>query len=111
MRRNRRAREILGVDERAGAPEIKRAFWGLAMRYHPDRNPGDSEAEQTFASIKRAYEYLLHKSADPPPGPAPGQSERPGGKYGRNSWGYFCQWREAFMDEFVGEGSRDESED
>ncbi|WIF94807.1 molecular chaperone DnaJ [Caminicella sporogenes] len=53
--------EILGVDRNADEKEIKRAFRKLAMKYHPDRNPGDKEAEQKFKEINEAYEVLSDK--------------------------------------------------
>lgn len=50
--------ELLEVNKDAGADEIKRSFRKLAMKYHPDRNPGDKEAEQRFKEINEAYEVL-----------------------------------------------------
>ena len=50
--------EILGVDKSASADDIKHAFRKRAMQYHPDRNPGNKEAEQKFKEINEAYEVL-----------------------------------------------------
>src|SRR5579875_426959 len=50
--------EILGVPRTASPEEIKRAFRKLAMKYHPDRNPGNKEAEAKFKEINEAYEVL-----------------------------------------------------
>lgn len=48
----------LGVDRSASAAEIKKAYRKLAMKYHPDRNPGDKEAEDKFKEAAEAYEVL-----------------------------------------------------
>jgi molecular chaperone DnaJ len=50
--------EILGLKSGAGDADIKRAYRQLAMRYHPDRNPGDAKAETAFKEINEAYEIL-----------------------------------------------------
>lgn len=50
--------EILGVDQNADAAALKSAYRKLAMKYHPDRNPGDAAAEQSFKDINAAYEIL-----------------------------------------------------
>lgn len=50
--------EVLGVEKTADADEIKRAYRRLAMKYHPDRNPGDKEAEAKFKEAAEAYEVL-----------------------------------------------------
>lgn len=50
--------ELLGVTRNATDDEIKKAFRKLAMKHHPDRNPGDSEAEAKFKEIKEAYDVL-----------------------------------------------------
>jgi molecular chaperone DnaJ len=50
--------EILGVARNAGQEEIKRSYRKLAMQYHPDRNPGDREAEEKFKAASEAYEVL-----------------------------------------------------
>ncbi len=50
--------EVLGVDKNAGAEDIKKAYRKSAMKYHPDRNPGDKEAEEKFKELGEAYEVL-----------------------------------------------------
>lgn len=50
--------EILGVSRGAGEDEVKKAYRQLALKYHPDRNPGDTEAENKFKEATEAYEVL-----------------------------------------------------
>ncbi len=50
--------QILGVDRSAGPEEIRKAYRKLAMQYHPDRNPGDKQAEDRFKEINEAYQVL-----------------------------------------------------
>ena len=50
--------EVLGVAKTANADEIKKAYRKLALKYHPDRNPGDKEAEEKFKEAAEAYEVL-----------------------------------------------------
>jgi molecular chaperone DnaJ len=50
--------DILGVDRSASAEEIKKAYRRTAIKYHPDKNPGDKEAEEKFKEAAEAYEVL-----------------------------------------------------
>jgi molecular chaperone DnaJ len=50
--------EVLGVSKSADEKEIKKAYRRMAMKYHPDRNPDDKEAEAKFKEISEAYEIL-----------------------------------------------------
>jgi molecular chaperone DnaJ len=50
--------EILGISKSASADEIKKAYRKVAMQFHPDRNPGDKEAEEKFKEAAEAYEIL-----------------------------------------------------
>jgi molecular chaperone DnaJ len=50
--------ELLGVSRTSSSDEMKKAYRKLAMKYHPDRNPGDTAAESKFKEISEAYEVL-----------------------------------------------------
>lgn len=77
--------EILGVSKGATADEIKTAFRRLALKYHPDKNPGDKVAEDKFKELNEAYEVLSNQQkraqydqfghagvGNAPPGSSPG---------------------------------------
>jgi curved DNA-binding protein CbpA len=51
--------KLLGVQRNATEIEIKKAYRKLALMYHPDRNPGDAEAENKFKQVQEAYETLI----------------------------------------------------
>ena len=50
--------EVLGIEKSADQDTIKKAYRKLAVKYHPDRNPGDKEAEEKFKEATEAYEIL-----------------------------------------------------
>src|SRR5947208_9519186 len=50
--------EVLGITRTASDEEIKKAYRKFALKYHPDKNPGDKSAEESFKEIGEAYEAL-----------------------------------------------------
>lgn len=84
--------EILGVAKGASDKEIKAAYRRLALKYHPDKNKGDKEAETKFKEINMAYEVLSdnqkRKQYDQF-GAVPGGASGTGGQWGGVNWGGF----------------------
>src|SRR5215468_3965500 len=82
--------DVLGVSKSASAEEIQKAYRKLSKKYHPDRNPGDKQADATYKEVQNAYEIL----GDPQrkqqfdqfgfAGPSPGAGGFPGGFSGGN---------------------------
>ncbi len=56
--------EILGTEKNADAAALKKAYRKQAMKFHPDRNPGDSSAEAAFKEVNEAYEILKDEQSN-----------------------------------------------
>jgi molecular chaperone DnaJ len=98
--------EVLGVSRNSSEAELKQAFRRLAMKYHPDRNPGDTDAEHRFKEAKEAFEVLSdaqkrtaydqfgHAGVDPSMGG--------GGGFGAGMGGFADAFSDIFGDIFGG---------
>jgi curved DNA-binding protein CbpA len=93
------ARAILAVEPGATSRELKQAFRDAARKHHPDRNPGDPDAEDRFRDAVAAYRFLVLAEPDRrllgQRGP-PARSTARGYNLDSN-WGYFLWWRENFF--------------
>jgi molecular chaperone DnaJ len=101
--------ELLGVSRSATADELKKAYRKLAMKYHPDRNPGDKSAEEKFREISEAYDVLKdeqkrsaydrfgHAAFDQGNGPRPGA-----GGFGFDFSGSFADIFDEMFGDFAG---------
>jgi molecular chaperone DnaJ len=97
--------EILGVERGTGAEDIKKAYRKLAVKFHPDKNPGDKTAEEKFKELGEAYEAL----SDPQKRAAYDQFghaafDRRTGGFGRSPGGGFHDPFEIFREVFGGGG-------
>ena len=102
MRREKTARAILGVKEDADPVEIKKAYWLLAMKHHPDKAPMDTDSQKMFHRIQAAYDFLIGKGdgrglefalelADEEPVSEKYKTD--------NTWGYFLWWRDKYFND------------
>lgn len=102
--------EVLGVGKESDLEEIKKAYRSLAMKYHPDKNPGDNSAEEKFKEVAEAYEVLK----DPEKRARYDQYGHPGvtGAAGRGFSGFgdfdLSDALRAFMRDFGGFGAFDD---
>lgn len=101
--------ETLGVTRSAKADELKKAFRAHAMKCHPDRNPGDREAEQRFKEINEAYDILKDedkRAAYDRFGHAAFENGGPRGNGGGFAEGSFSDIFDDLFSEFMGGGGR-----
>jgi hypothetical protein len=101
LQARRAACKILEVEENASKETLKKAYRRASLKYHPDHNPNDKDAEKKFMLVNCAYELLTEDK------PCPRLLEEislwPGvpedDKYKLdNPWGHFMWWREKFFD-------------
>ncbi len=101
--------ETLGVDRGADAASLKSAYRKMAMKYHPDRNPDDAEAEGKFKEVNEAYEILKDdqkRSAYDQYGHAAFEQGGMGGGGGGAGFGGFTDIFEEMFGDFMGGGGR-----
>jgi len=102
--------EILGVARDASDADLKKAFRSLAMKYHPDHNPGNDEAEQKFKEINLAHEILKDdekRAAYDRYGHAAFENSGSGGRAGGSDFGSgFADIFDEMFGEFMGSGRR-----
>lgn len=101
--------EVLGVSKSATTAEIKKAYRKLALKYHPDRNPDNKEAEEKFKEAAEAYEVLSNaekKQKYDQFGHAGFDGSMGGGHGGMNMDDIFSQFGDIFGDIFGGSGGQ-----
>jgi len=101
LKTRRMACKVLEVDEIADKEQIKKAYRRVAIKFHPDKNPRDPEANKKFTLVKCAYELLVEDK------PCPALLEEinswlgvpENDKYNlANRWGHFLWWHEKYFD-------------
>ena len=100
VRLEKLARKILGVSDGADATEIKKAYWLLAMKYHPDKHRGQPDKLRHFQNIKNAYDFLMsgHAGGSFSDSDEVSKDDSMSDKYNTdNKWGYFLWWRDNFF--------------
>jgi molecular chaperone DnaJ len=103
--------DVLGVERNATADQIKKAYRKLALEFHPDRNPGDKSAEESFKEATEAYE-VLRDSEKRAQYDQFGHAGMAGGRAGAGGFGYGADFDlsdalRAFMRDFGGFGFGD----
>lgn len=78
--------KILGLTPDATEKEIRKAYRHLAMQYHPDRNPGDPEAEEKFKQVQWAYDTVTGTKKE---ASIPGKPDQYGGPFSVNEHPFF----------------------
>jgi len=97
----RKAQFILGVSKNATVFQIKKAYWRLAMEFHPDRNPGDKLLEEKFKLVSDAYEVLTN-SKNRGTMLLAGVGEKTRTENREKTQSYSKWWRENFFEQFLG---------
>ncbi len=101
--------EVLGVTRNVSEAELKKSYRRLAMKYHPDRNPDDAEAEAQFKEVKEAYEVLSDsqkRAAYDQFGHAGVDPQAQAGGFGAGATSFSDIFGDVFGDIFGGGGGR-----
>lgn len=104
VRKNKDYYEILGIERNASQKEIKKAFRKLSLKYHPDRNNGNPEAEEKYKEISEAYSVLSNPEKRRRYDNF-GSTSGPGMGFGGADFGFGTIFEDIFED-FFGGGSR-----